>query len=168
MIITNSSATFLLQHWTETSLFTFYSFLLVSKVGRLQCHMESNMPFAGENVTCSYSCTPCVGTGRYIVRSILISIMLRRSHVIIMANLSQADDGHEDMTMGHKGTGVLHDSQFISLLSGTRNTLQQWNIVICKRIYKLCFFVFGLDIPCTYCPTAWSCRTYFAFLLMFC
>ena len=59
------------------------------------------MPFAGENITCSYSCTPFVGTGRYIVRSILISIKLRRSHVIIMTNLSQADDGHENMSMGH-------------------------------------------------------------------
>jgi hypothetical protein len=67
------------------------------------------MPFAGENITCSYSGTPCMGTG-YFVRSILISMMLCRSHVIIMANLSQADDGREDMTMGHKGTGVLHDS----------------------------------------------------------
>jgi hypothetical protein len=93
------------------------------------------MPFAGENIVCSYSCTPFVGTGRYIVRSILISIMLRRSHVIIMVNLSQAGDGHEDTIMGHKETGVLHDSQFTSLVSGTRNTLQQWDGVMCKRTY---------------------------------
>jgi len=39
------------------------------------------MTFAGENITCSYSCTSYVGTGRYIVISILISIMSRRSHV---------------------------------------------------------------------------------------
>jgi hypothetical protein len=33
----------------------------------------------------------------------------------------------------------------------------------------LCFFVFDLDIPCIYCPTAWPCRTYeyIAFLLIF-
>jgi len=55
--------------------------------------------------------------------------------VIVMANLSQADDGHEDMTMGHERTGVLHDSQFTSLVSGKRNTLQQWNGVMCKRTY---------------------------------
>jgi hypothetical protein len=93
------------------------------------------MPFAGDNITCSYSCTPCVGKGRYIVRSIVISIMLRRSHVIIMPNLIQADNGHEDMTIGHKGTGVLHDTQFTSLVSRTRNTLQQWNGVMCKKTY---------------------------------
>jgi hypothetical protein len=56
--------------------------------------------------------------------------------VIIIDDLSEADDGHEDMTMGHKGTGVLHDSQFTSLVSGTRNTLQQWNGVMCKRTYS--------------------------------
>jgi hypothetical protein len=60
--------------------------------------------------------------------------MLRRSRVINMANLSQADDGH-DMTMDHKGTAVLHDSQFTSLVSGTRNTLQLWNGAMCKRTY---------------------------------
>jgi hypothetical protein len=112
------------------------------------------MPFVGENITCSYSCTSCVGTGRYIVKSILISIMLRRSRVINMANLSQADDEHEDMAMGHKGTAVLHDSQFTSLVSGTRNSLQQWNGAVCRRTYTVLathmiwFFVCDVDIPC--------------------
>ena len=164
MTTANSSPTLLLQYSTVTSSFTFYWFLLVSKVGRLQCHMESNMPFAGENITCSYSCTRRVGTWRYIVRSILISVMLRRSHVIIMANLGQADDGHEDMTMGHKGL------EFCMTVGShccwaVRETVHGSGM--CKRIYQLWLFVFGLDIPCIYCPTAWSCRTYFAFFYCF-
>ena len=93
------------------------------------------MAFARDYIACSSSCTSYVGTGRYIVRSIQISIMFRRSHVIIIANLSKADDGHEDMTMGRKGIGLLCNSQLTSLLSCTGSTLQQWNGVMCRTKY---------------------------------